>query len=157
MKKVSNYLCLVLISVLFIGSIILYVNDIRVLSIASESMHPSIPKGSIIFVAKEPFSNIVKEDVIVYRILNSDIVITHRVVDVDVEEEMVLCKGDANEENDPYYIAYAEQYEGSVLFSLPYIGSMILFGKEYFSILFVIGMSAFAYIVFFSHKIPIKI
>ena len=69
----------------------------EVYGILSGSMLPSYPIGSIIYVQHEEANNIEVGDVITFNMAaGSDVVATHRVVEINKEEETFTTKGDNN-------------------------------------------------------------
>ena len=89
--------------------------------IQSDSMSPSIKKGSLAFAKEIEFKNISPGDVLTFKNDDSSEFFTHRVVQIDSANQMLTTKGDANDEQDPsptsyYFVA------GKVDFAIPLIG-----------------------------------
>lgn len=90
-------------------------------TVATGSMEPTIKTGSIVFSSKQ--KDIKKGDIIVFESsTDSDITISHRVV--DIVEDKYQTKGDNNMEEDNSLVSQ-EQVKGRVLLSIPYVGSAI--------------------------------
>lgn len=122
--------------ILFIGYVVLLallffifyiqIGKLKVFSIVSGSMEPSITTGSLLFHQEDAFLDIQVGDIITYQLDNSSIYVTHRVIHVDYDKQQLLCKGDNNANVDTFYIN-KQQYVGTVLFHIPYAGYIMLF------------------------------
>lgn len=97
--------------------------------IKTGSMEPKIPKGSFVLEKMIEFENIKPGDVLTFCNNEGTEYFTHRVIDIDKENQMLFTKGDANEEADPlptsYYFA-----KGKVEFSIPMLGYLAQFVKS---------------------------
>ncbi len=89
--------------------------------IKTGSMAPVIPKGSLVFVKKVDFANVKPGDIMTFHNDDETEFFTHRVIEIDKNNQMFVTKGDANKEEDPaptsYYFA-----KGRVDFSIPLVG-----------------------------------
>lgn len=94
--------------------------------IKTGSMEPSISQGSLVFTRKIQFSEVRAGDVFTFTNDNKNDYFTHRVVEIDRENQMLVTKGDANDQNDPYPISFYYAV-GRVDFSMPYVGSAVEF------------------------------
>ena len=94
-------------------------------TVITGSMEPTIPTGSIVLVKPVAFSEIETGDIISYRSkYHSDVVVTHRVTEIDREKRQLTTKGDANEAQDVNPVT-GDQVIGVVIYSLPG-GGMLL-------------------------------
>lgn len=130
LKKV----CSVLSTVLFVSLLLLAAALIvpklvgyQEMAVLSGSMEPNIPVGAIVYVKEVPFEKIEDGDVITYQLSGSTCV-THRVVDVNKQEQTLLTKGDANNAVDNSPVS-AEQVLGKAYFTLPLIGYISIYAK----------------------------
>ncbi|MGI5893413.1 MAG: signal peptidase I [Candidatus Merdivicinus sp.] len=90
-------------------------------SVLSGSMEPTYHVGSLIYVEKVDPSEIEVGDPITF-VLNEDLVVaTHRVVEIDAENEHFYTKGDANENPDSAPVYY-KNLLGRPVFTIPYLG-----------------------------------
>ncbi|MGN1169701.1 MAG: signal peptidase I [Acutalibacteraceae bacterium] len=89
--------------------------------IQSESMSPSISKGSLAFAKEVEFKNISPGDVLTFSDDDGKKFFTHRVVEIDAANQMLTTKGDANDEQDPSPTSYYFVV-GKVDFAIPLIG-----------------------------------
>ena len=89
--------------------------------ILSGSMEPEIPVGSVVFVDKDiECSDIRRGDIIAFNIDESKRV-THRVTDIDEDQQLFTTKGDANETEDFSPVRY-DQVIGKTVYHIPYVG-----------------------------------
>lgn len=101
---------------------------IRPLTVMSGSMEPSIKTGSVAIIETNltEFKDIKKGDIITFDIGGS--LVTHRAV--DITKDGVYTKGDANNAKDPWIVT-SDMYYGKELFSVPYIGYLIVFIRHH--------------------------
>ena len=109
--------CFIFIAI-SIGVAILFISGIHPMIIISGSMEPMIPTGSICFVdTNYSFEDVKETDVIVYRAPQQKVM--HRVI--EVTEEGLRVKGDANEQEDKVTITKG-MYVGKYVFSITQLG-----------------------------------
>ncbi|MEF2782835.1 MAG: signal peptidase I [Clostridium sp.] len=130
LAKILNGLGLVIVIVvlgLLLPLTVPKVFGYEIYGILSDSMEPEIKTGSIVFV-KEVNSDIIQVgDIITYKMgADSDVVATHRVVEIDDENEEFITKGDHNQTIDASPISY-DRLLGRVEGSIPYWGAISLF------------------------------
>lgn len=86
-------------------------------TVLSGSMEPELSVGDLIVVKKQETYK--ENDVVVYQ--DGNMLVVHRII--DIEEETMTTKGDANNTNDqPVSL---ELVKGSVVLSVPFIGSVV--------------------------------
>lgn len=90
-------------------------------------MEPVLKEGSLLLNEIDDFDQIKVGDVITYKTQNADMYITHRVKKIDTKQKRILCKGDANKVDDTTYIDYKSQYQGTLIFNMPVMGSILSF------------------------------
>ena len=81
----------------------------QIYAVLSGSMEPSYPVGSIIYVQKAEADQIQTGDVISFYLPEeADVVMTHRIIQINTEAEEFITKGDANavEDEDPVAFDY---------------------------------------------------
>lgn len=107
---------IILISIVAI--ILLRGNVIRVFTVLSGSMEPTISTGSIIVVntEKKPEMN----DIITFRV--EDVYVTHRIVEIN--SEGYKTKGDANQYKD-FWTVPGENVTGVVIAQIPFAGYLL--------------------------------
>lgn len=122
-KKIWNIATTVLVSLVVIFAILLVgvrLFDIQVFSVISGSMEPEYPVGSLIYVKEVDPSQIKEGDVITY-VLPNDMPSTHRVVQIDEQNELFYTKGDANDVADGAPVHF-KNLIGTPIFKIPLLG-----------------------------------
>ncbi|MBR3607375.1 MAG: signal peptidase I [Lachnospiraceae bacterium] len=122
-KKICNIISSFLLILLFIIAILLIGPNIlgmKGMAVLSGSMEPSIPVGSIVYVKETELEELKLEDVITYS-LPGGTYVTHRITDINTEENTLITKGDANEVNDASPVSFA-QVVGKMVFHVPLLG-----------------------------------
>ncbi len=99
----------------------------KVFGILTGSMEPEYPAGCAVFVKNIQFEDIKVGDSITYHMgTDTEYTATHRVVEIDSENQKIITKGDANRSEDITPVSY-EQVVGKVVFYLPFIGTISVF------------------------------
>lgn len=123
--KIRNKFLILLSLVLFLMSALLWVPRIMGMStyyVSSDSMEPEIHKGSFAFVEAIEFKDIrVGEDVLVFASPYNSKTFMHRVVAVDLENQLIYTKGDNNNARDPLPTEFSA-CSGRVRFKIPLVG-----------------------------------
>lgn len=102
----------------------------RPVIVLSGSMEPTYKVGSIIYYKDTPFENIEVGDPITFHGENSEVLITHRVVE-KLEDTMEFgTEGDANGSRDPGNVPYENVVGKATQFCIPYAGYFVNFGKQ---------------------------
>lgn len=98
----------------------------QIYTVASGSMEPAVPVGSLLYVQKAQPEDIQENDVIAYYgSLDSTAVITHRVVENQVLMGEFITKGDANSVEDRSPVPYGD-FIGKVRMSIPVVGKIAM-------------------------------
>ncbi len=105
-----------------------FVNTYKPFVVTSDSMIPTIKKGSLVIVDKnkKQFS---KNDIITFQYpINMQKTITHRIVGYVTEANYnyFVTKGDNNSENDPWKVT-TDLIIGNVVFTIPLLGYLVEF------------------------------
>jgi len=119
------------------------IGGVRALVVQSGSMEPTISTKSIVVTA--PVGSYTAGDVVTFKQSGREqVLVTHRVV--KVENGQFTTKGDANEGVDSEIVP-AQDVVGKVIFSVPFVGSIISFAQTQvgFTILVVIPAVAIVY------------
>lgn len=70
---------------------------LQIYEVKSESMEPEYPVGSVVYVKAADASDIMAGDVITYTLgTDTNLVMTHRVIDIVDDGQSFITKGDAN-------------------------------------------------------------
>ncbi|MGN0680984.1 MAG: signal peptidase I [Candidatus Fimisoma sp.] len=108
----------VLLAVLLVG---VRIAGFDVYTVLSGSMEPAFHVGSLIYVKNVSPEEIQVGDPITF-VLNEDLVVaTHRVVEIDAENQYFYTKGDANDYVDGVPVHF-NNLIGTPVFSIPYLG-----------------------------------
>lgn len=141
MKKFFNIIYYIIISAIIFIALLVIVSsfpitgNIKMFTVLSGSMEPSIHVGSVVVI--KPVSNYKIGDVITFG--KTDIPTTHRIAEMKVVEgEMVYqTKGDANDSPDGEEVN-AKDIRGKVMFSIPWFGYVVDFVKKPMGLMVVI-------------------
>ena len=127
LRKICGFLSTILLIVLFaLAALLIGPNllGMKSLAVLSGSMEPKIPVGSIVYIDDAEPSTLQTGDVITYNLGGT--MVTHRVVDVDVEKQSIITKGDANEVEDGAPVAFS-QVVGKMKMHVPYLGYISIY------------------------------
>ncbi len=137
MKKIFTIIINVfLIVLIFVGCLLLFSilpikNNIKVLSVISGSMEPTIKTGSVILI--KPVSDYSMDEIITFKTPNAkkeDDYTTHRVYKINdnTGSPVYMTKGDANDSPDGQTIT-KDKIIGKYYGGLPYLGYLISYIK----------------------------
>lgn len=124
MKKAWNIISWILVAAVVILAVLLV--GVRVVgltpySVLSGSMEPSYHVGALIYVRDTAPEEIEIGDAITF-VLNEDLVVaTHRVIEIDAENQRFYTKGDANAAPDIAPVHW-NNLLGKPVFTIPYLG-----------------------------------
>lgn len=116
---------------------------LQIYEVKSESMEPAYPVGSVVYVKGADASDIVVGDVITYALgSDTNLVMTHRVVDILDQGRSFVTKGDANPVEDAEPVS-SERLIGEPVLCIPGIAAAADFmntgkGKAAIACLFVL-------------------
>lgn len=127
-KKILNSLTTIIVVMFVILAIMLVgvrLFGLQVYSVLSGSMEPEYPVGSLIYVKAVDYKELKVGDPITF-LLDEDTVVTHRIIEVLVDEEdpntiRYFTQGDANDVPDGASVHY-KNIVGKPVFSIPYLG-----------------------------------
>lgn len=95
--------------------------------VLSGSMEPTYKVGSLIFTKPVSFASLKEGDTITFESQGpSKKVVTHRIIEINQQKELVSTQGDANKTPDAHQIP-GEGIIGKVSFAIPYIGYGLAF------------------------------
>lgn len=112
--------------------------------VVSNSMQPTFAAGDVVIVNDVPPRRIGQGDVITFaREGQSDDRVTHRVVEVVKREDgrYFRTQGDANDAPDPALVSESELI-GEVMFSIPFIGHVVVFAQTKLGLLLLVILPA---------------
>lgn len=146
-----------LIAVALIVSILPIPGNIKILSVLSGSMEPTIHTGSIVVV--KPATSYRIGDIITFASDRRDKTsTTHRIYDIRLQtgKPIYITKGDANNAPDVKEVSQSDLM-GKVLFSVPWAGYLIDFAKKPMGFVLIIIIPAVAVIYDEVRKIYVEI
>ena len=119
------------IAICAVGLVVLHFTGVEFFTVESASMTPKYPKDALVFVKDVPPESIKVGDVVTYVLNKNGVLVTHRVVSVDNNEETFTTKGDANDSEDPKPVLWGNVV-GKVVFGVPKIGAVfrLFSGKD---------------------------
>ena len=132
LKGTWNFITTFLTTIVIIIAVALFVVNFTggyLYCIESGSMSPLYPKNSLVVVYPAEFEDIETGDVISYVLNEEGTIVTHRVVAIDEDNQSFTTQGDANSTADTNAVAYVNVV-GTVRFSLPGVGRVVLFIQE---------------------------
>ena len=94
--------------------------------ILSNSMEPSYPIGSVVYVKKCQSDAVSAGDVITFSLsVQNENVATHRIVEKDDQQQVFITKGDHNQEIDATPVSY-QRLIGKVALCVPMLGTFYM-------------------------------
>ncbi|HSW84998.1 MAG TPA: signal peptidase I [Candidatus Saccharimonadales bacterium] len=116
----------------------------RSLAVASGSMKPAIPIGSMVLVHRVPDNSLKVGDVITYTSLKDNKkTITHRIIKsykLDGKVPAYVTKGDSNQYPDTPIVA--GMVKGKVVWHIPYLGHVMIWSKTWTGIAILVYLPA---------------
>lgn len=113
-----------IIVILVITIIAVLAFGIKLYGVQTGSMEPTCTIGTLIVVQPVDFQDIHEQDIITFTVAENTIV-THRVIRIDREKQLLETKGDNNTVADSSPVSYGNVV-GKVRFQIPYAGYVIL-------------------------------
>lgn len=130
------------------------ISSYKMFIVLSGSMSPEFNAGSVVYVKDIAPADVQVGDILTFRAsTTSQNVVTHRVVKVDKENELLLTtQGDANNTEDPEKL-HPENIIGKVHFSIPFIGYLLNFAKTKMGLYFLVVLPGILIILYEVFKI----
>lgn len=110
---------LLILAVFFVG---LRITGFKPYNIETQSMEPTYPVNTLVYIKEISFDDLSEGDVITY-VNQSGTAVTHRIMAIDTNDRSVRTKGDANEFEDIMDVN-EENIVGKVYFGIPLIGKL---------------------------------
>ena len=129
-EKTCNILTYIILAALVVVAGLLFIPKIagyETFAVISGSMEPNVPVGSIVYAKETSFENIQAGDIISFQ-MNANTRVTHRVEEVDKENQAFITKGDANNVKDADPVQY-QQVIGKVALTIPFLGYLSMYIK----------------------------
>lgn len=128
-KTIKNIFAalVVVVSVLFIFTYAVpRIAGCKSFYVSSQSMNPTIAKGSLVVTRNVDFDDIKKGDILTFADERTGKSFTHRVEEIYSSGRQLVTKGDANSDVDPYTTSY-KCVQGRVVLKISVIGYPMLF------------------------------
>ena len=131
MKKAIPIISRWLINLIFVAALLLAAAvwlpkafHFKAYVVKSSSMEPAIKAGSIIYISQYKEDELIfPGDIVSFQ--TGDVMVTHRIVSVNMEEGTAFTKGDANQVRDPAPLLL-NAIQGKVRFHIPLLGYLLL-------------------------------
>ena len=96
----------------------------QIYGILTDSMEPTYPAGCVVYVRPTDSSEIQVGDPITFKMgTDTELVTTHRVVEIDSRKRQFITKGDANGSADSSPVSF-DRLIGKVVFQIPLLGNI---------------------------------
>lgn len=138
LMKVIGYLS-ILCYIVIIGLVLILapmVIGYKPVVVLSGSMEPTYPVGSLIYYKTTSFEDIDKNDAITFYI-DSDTLVTHRVVLKNEISQSFVTKGDANPTNDTNPVEYRNVAGKALDIYLPVVGTIFASSTKYIAVVII--------------------
>lgn len=124
-KKIRSLIFKVIYILLFIYVLVFLpcIFGYHPLVIISNSMHPTLNVGGVMYYHKENFENLIKDDILVYKA--KDHIISHRIV--EIFPDSFITKGDANQSNDSFVVNHQQVLGKGTNWCIPWVGYYVDF------------------------------
>ena len=119
-----------IIVILVITIIAVLAFGIKLYGVQTGSMEPTCTIGTLVVVQPVAFEDIHEQDIITFTVAENTIV-THRVIGIDREKQLLETKGDNNTVADSSPVSYGNVV-GKVRFQIPYAGYIIVLSNTRF-------------------------
>lgn len=104
-----------------------YLFGLKPYAVLSGSMQPVYPTGSLLYVEKISPELITVGTPITFS--RGNMVVTHRVVQIDLDSQVFYTKGDANNTQDDGCVPY-QNLLGKPVFNIPYLGYAAVYANS---------------------------
>ncbi len=125
LRKICNYGIITVSCLLAVFLLLPRLAGYQVLAVLSGSMEPTIPVGSVIYYKAADPEALKVGDILTYRV-DESVLVTHRIAEKNMEEQIFITKGDANKSIDARPVKFSQAL-GKVEGHLPYLGYVAIF------------------------------
>lgn len=116
----------VIVAVVAVAFVVIKLLGWNMYTVESASMTPRLSVNSVVVVQKIEPEQIKEGDIITYILNENNVLVTHRVVAVDSQNQTFTTKGDANNSNDSSPVRWGNVV-GKATFCIPAIGTPVRF------------------------------
>lgn len=141
LRKICKILNNIIIAILIVLVLVMFAPRLfgwQNLAVLSGSMEPNISVGSMIIVKNVNPEELEAGDIITFQVSDSTLV-THRVVENNVETQKITTKGDANDVNDGNPVSYSNVI-GELFISIPLLGYLSIYMQSTLGIAILCGV-----------------
>lgn len=139
-RKTITILSWLLLASLVAAALVVYQQQLHLLTVQTGSMRPGIDPGDVVAVHSVSQDNLALGDVITFTPDGQDHTVTHRLVEIDRTNNMLVTRGDSNTgEDQPIRF---DQVVGKVAYTVPFGGYAISFVQQPLGLLAVIYVPA---------------
>lgn len=141
LRKICKILNNIIIAILIVLVLVMFAPRLfgwQNLAVLSGSMEPNISVGSMVIIKDVNPEELETGDVITFRVSDSTLV-THRVVENNVETQKITTKGDANDVNDGNPVSYSNVI-GELFISIPLLGYLSIYMQSTLGIAILCGV-----------------
>lgn len=141
LRKICKILNNIIIAILIVLVLVMFAPRLfgwQNLAVLSGSMEPNISVGSMVIIKDVNPEELETGDVITFRVSDSTLV-THRVVENNVETQEITTKGDANDVNDGNPVSYSNVI-GELFISIPLLGYLSIYMQSTLGIAILCGV-----------------
>lgn len=125
MRKAIDIILSTLILLMLAATIAAMALGVQIRAVLTDSMEPDIKVGTVIVAVPIAFEDLRIGDDIVYRKPGDPkITITHRIIDINPQEQTLTTKGVNAATRDPSILA--QSVLGRVKYKIPYVGYLIM-------------------------------
>jgi signal peptidase I len=149
-RRMATLMLVATVALFAVPAVGLATGRLRVVPVLSGSMEPTIPAGSAVVVTRESLDQVRAGQVIVYAIPVADgHTEVHRVVAVSRpgSDTVVLTKGDANGDPDPWRARLLGDSVWRVRSTVPLLGGVILWLGSPFILVLCLGIAVSVFVV----------
>ena len=118
--SIIKNIIIIILTVMLLFVITMMSFEFKGYSVVTDSMSPKINRGDVVFVKQISFDKLKVGDIVTVKFENSDSTFTHRIVEIDKNDNEFYTQGDNATEKDGK--SKAENIIGKVMFSIPLAG-----------------------------------
>ncbi len=151
LKKICGFISTILIIILALAAGVLLLPRVlgyETMAVLSGSMEPEYPVGSMIGVKKDVDPTTLEAGDIITYYIGEDTVVTHRIVEVQLEEQQFITKGDSNETEDANPVLFSNLI-GEAQYCIPYLGFVSIYATTPLGIGVICGLLVLIILVTF--------
>lgn len=119
-KSIIKNILIIFLLLIFLFVAVMFVFGFKGYSVVTDSMSPTFKRGYAVFVKKAQFDELKVGDIVTVNFESGEGSFTHRIVEIDKENNRIRTKGDNSNEADGF--SDGKNIVGKVAFSIPLAG-----------------------------------